>query len=166
MNPPIWKEADRTALLDAFKRGEIDFLATDHAPHSLEEKAKGTSGLSGLDTYAGFVTWLIVNQGVDPRILAKTCSENPGSFFNNFIPTIANKADIYQSLGRGFGFLSPGYSASFSVLNLATPTVVTNEFLKTKCGNSPFQGVTFPGSLEALFLQGSVVAGKSKYLSV
>lgn len=166
MNPPIRKETDRQALLEAFKKGEIDFLATDHAPHSPEEKNKGTSGLTGLDTYAGFVSWLLVNEGVDPRIIAKCCSENPGSFFNHFLPSLAAKTDIYQSLGRGFGFLRPGYSASFTILNLTTPTVVTNDFLKTKCGDSPFMGTTFPGSLEALFLRGKIVSGKSKYLSV
>lgn len=166
MNPPIRKETDRQALLSAFKRGEIDYLATDHAPHSHQEKTKGTSGLAGLDTYAGFVTWLLVNEDVDPKIIAKTCSENPGSFFNNFLPSLASKTDIYQSLGRGFGFLRPGYSASFTILNLTTPTVVTKDFLKTKSGDSPFMGTPFPGSLEALFLRGKIVTGKSKYLSV
>jgi dihydroorotase len=166
MNPPIRKETNRQALLAAFKKGEIDFLATDHAPHSPLEKAQGMSGLSGLDTYAGFVTWLLEEERVDPRIIAKTCSENPGAFFNNFLPKIENKADIYQGLGNGFGFLLPGFSASFTILNLASPTVITKEFLKTKSIDSPFLDITFPGSLEALFLKGKIVSGKSKYLSV
>ena len=166
MNPPVRKSPEQTALLEAFKRGEIDFLATDHAPHSHEEKHKGMSGLTGLDTYASFVTWLIWNVGVDPTIIAKTCSENPGKFFNQFMSSFSNKTNLYKDLGLGFGFLQPGYSASFSVLNLTTPTVITKDFLKTKCGHSPFLGVTFPGSLEVLFLKGKIVSGKSKYLSV
>jgi dihydroorotase-like cyclic amidohydrolase len=64
------------------------------------------------------------------------------------------------------GFLRPNYSASFTVLNMTSPTVVTTDFLKTKCGHSPFLGAKFPGSLEALFLKGKIVSGKSKYLSV
>ncbi len=166
MNPPIRSESDRQALLLAFKHGEIDFLATDHAPHTHDEKVFGTSGLAGLDTYAAFVTWLIVTEGVDPTIIAKSCSENPGEFFNNFLPNLAQFNEIYQSLGKGFGFLKSGYSASFTILNMTIPTEIKSDFLKTKCGNSPFVGVTFPGSLEALFLQGKIVSGKSKYLSV
>lgn len=166
MNPPIRRETDREALLAAFKKGEIDFLATDHAPHSPEEKAKGTSGLTGLDTYAGFVSWLLVQENVDPKIIAKCCSENPGAFFNQFLPSLTPRSDVYQNLGKGFGFLRPGFSASFTVLNLSTPTTVNSDFLKTKCSDSPFVGTTFPGSLEALFLKGKIISGKSKYLSV
>lgn len=166
MNPPIRKSSDQTALLEAFKRGEIDFLATDHAPHSIEEKQKGISGLTGLDTYASFVTWLIWNVGVNPCLIAKTCSENPGLFFNKFLASIGEKSEIYQGLGLGFGFLEANFQASFTILNMNTPTTITKDFLKTKCRHSPFLGATFPGSLEALFLKGKLVSGKSKYLSV
>jgi dihydroorotase len=166
MNPPIRQEKDREALLNAFKKGEIDFLATDHAPHSPEEKMKGISGLTGLDTYAGFVSWLLVNENIDPKIIAKCCSENPGAFFNQFLLTVSTKTLNYRNLGRGFGFLRPGFSATFTILNLNSETSVTPDFLKTKSADSPFVGTIFPGSLEALFLRGRIISGKSKYLSV
>src|SRR5690606_36731478 len=79
MNPPIRENSDRLRLLEALKKGEIDFLATDHAPHTEEEKAKGTSGLTGLDTFGAFVTWLILEENVDPRLIAKMTAENPGA---------------------------------------------------------------------------------------
>ena len=54
MNPPIRSEADRLALIEGIKDGTIDMIATDHAPHSLEEKSKGlagsTMGVVGLET--------------------------------------------------------------------------------------------------------------------
>ena len=53
-----------------------------------------------------------------------------------------------------FGRLEPGYTASLTVLNLDRPTTIRREDLKTKCGWSPFEGVTFPGSVEAVFLRG------------
>jgi dihydroorotase len=166
MNPPIRTQKNSTEMLEAFKRGEIDFLATDHAPHSIEEKEKGMSGLTGLDTFASFVTWLIINAGVPPTLIAKTCSENPGRFFNEFLPSLKSQVNYYDDLGLGMGFLRPDYSASFTILNMTSPTVVTTDFLKTKCGHSPFLGAKFPGSLEALFLKGKIVSGKSKYFSV
>jgi dihydroorotase len=47
--------------------------------------------------------------------------------------------------------------ASFTVLNLARPVTITRENLFTKCGWSPFEGVTFPGSVEAVFVNGRVL---------
>ena len=153
MNPPIRFNQDRIALLEAVKNGEIDFLATDHAPHTDEEKQKGTSGLTGLDTYATFVTWLL-SQGVDPKMVARMASENPGTFFNQFLPTWSKLSPVFQKMGHGVGFLTSGYRANFTVLNLNSPVTITKEILKTKVKHSPFEGVTFPGQLEALFIGG------------
>lgn len=155
MNPPIRGEEDRLALLNALKRGEIDFLATDHAPHSPQEKQNGMSGLPGLDTYGPFVTWLILNEKVAPEMIAKVASEGPGRFINQFIAGETGvKLGINAIWGKGFGFLLPGFSASFTLLNLNRPITIKQEDLKTKAGWSPFLGVTFPGSVEDLFFQG------------
>jgi dihydroorotase len=157
MNPPLRFSDDRNRLLEAFKKGEIDFLATDHAPHTEEEKNKGISGLTGLDTFGAFVSWLI-DQGVDPKIIAKTASENPGDFFNQFLPSWSKIAPkYYRAMGLGLGYLKPGYCANFTVINLKKPLMVTKEFLKTKVQHSPFLGVTFPGQVEALIVRGKKV---------
>lgn len=156
MNPPIRLSSDREALFQALKNGEIDFLATDHAPHSPEEKAKGTSGLTGLDTFGPFVTWLIA-QGISPKLIAKIASENPGTFMNQFLPGWSKLAKEFASMGKGAGFLEEGYRANFTVLNLNRPIVVTKDKLKTKAESSPFINVTFPGQVEALFIGGSKV---------
>ncbi len=153
MNPPIRGEKDRRSLLAALKQGGIQYLATDHAPHTHEEKLKGTSGLTGLDTYGAFVTWLI-QEGVDPKIIAKVTSENPGAFHNQFLPSWKKLSKSYESYGRGLGHLEKDYRASFTILNLNRPLYVTSEFLKTKVNHSPFLDVTFPGQVEALFIGG------------
>ncbi|WP_408096387.1 amidohydrolase [Peredibacter sp. HCB2-198] len=157
MNPPIRHEYDRSALLMALKNGEIDFLATDHAPHTHEEKEKGTSGLTGLDTFGPFVTWLIDDQGFDPKLIAKVAAENPGDFFNQFLPSWQKISKVYSNMGDGVGYLKPGYRANFTVLNMKRPLTVDRQNLKTKVGHSPFMGVTFPGSVEALFIGGQKV---------
>jgi len=142
MNPPLRNVDDRLAMLAALRDGTLDYLATDHAPHTLEEKARGISGQPHLDTYGPFVTWLIVEQGFTPEQVAAFCSANPGEFVNPY------------TAPRKFGRIEPGYVASLTVLNLARPTTITRESLKTKCGWSPFEGVTFPGSVEAVFVAG------------
>lgn len=156
MNPPLRYEVDRTALMDALKNGEIDYLATDHAPHSNEEKARGTSGLTGLDTYGPFVTWLL-SQKIDPKIIAKVTSENPGAFFNQFLPGWSKLSPIFSDMGKGVGYLEKGYRANFTILNLKKPLTITHEHLKTKAQNSPFLNVTFPGQVEASFIGGQKV---------
>lgn len=156
MNPPIRHQQDREALKSALKNGEIQFLATDHAPHTAEEKEKGTSGLTGLDTYAGFVSWLL-SEGFSPELMAKVCAENPGAFHNQFLDSWKKLSSDYDSFGLGLGYLKSGYRANFTVLNLRSPQEITKEILKTKVQHSPFLGITFPGSLAALFIGGSKV---------
>ena len=51
MNPPLRSPADRAAMLEALRDGTADYLATDHAPHTLAEKERGVSGQPHLDTY-------------------------------------------------------------------------------------------------------------------
>lgn len=157
MNPPIRTMDDSKKLLEALRNNEIDYLATDHAPHSLEEKRKGISGLPGLDTYAAFVTWLLLDQKISAKTIALVASENPGRFFNQFLEGLNSKTDIYKKWGKGMGFLTPKFSASFTVINLKRPCTITAANIKTKASWSPFLGTTFPGSLETVFLQGKEV---------
>lgn len=156
MNPPIRHTKDREALKAALLNGEIQYLATDHAPHTQEEKDKGTSGLTGLDTYAGFVTWLI-SQGYQPELIAKVASENPGDFHNQFLPSWKKLNPELAKYGQGLGYLKENFYANFTVVNLKKPQTVMTSHLKTKVGHSPFLGVTFPGQLDALFLGGRKV---------
>ncbi|HWY85654.1 MAG TPA: amidohydrolase family protein, partial [Gemmataceae bacterium] len=141
MNPPLRGPGDRAALLEALRDGAIDYLATDHAPHTLTEKTTGVSGQPHLDTFGPFVTWLLGVQGFTPERIAAVCSANPGAFVNP-----------YQK--QMFGRLLPGYVGSLTVLDLQKPITIRREDLRTKCGWSPFEGMTFPGSVAAVFVRG------------
>ena len=144
MNPPLRSPADRAAMLEALREGTCDYLATDHAPHTIAEKEAGTSGLPHLDTYVPFVTWLLGEQRFTPQRIAAVCSANPGTFVSQFTD-------------EKYGRLLPGHVGSLTVLNTQRPTTIRREELRTKCGWSPFEGITFPGSLEALFIRGQRV---------
>jgi dihydroorotase len=148
MNPPLRSPADRAAMLEALRDGTADYVATDHAPHTIEEKRKGVSGQPHLDTYGAFATWLLIEQGFAPERIAAICSANPGEFVNAFGT-------------EKFGRLLPGYVGSLTVLNRRKPMTVRREDLKTKCGWSPFEGVTFPGSVAAVFVRGRRLAHPS-----
>jgi len=147
MNPPLRGREDRLAMIEALRAGEIDYLATDHAPHSLEEKGKGTSGVPHLDTYGAFATWLMAEHGFTAKQIARVCGANPGRFVQPYLP---------KDYGKGFGRAEAGYVGSLTVLDLKTPYLVKRDSLKTKCGWSPFEGVTFPGRVRHTVVRGRV----------
>ena len=135
VNPPIRQtEANRLTLIKLLKNGDIDYLATDHAPHTIQEKQKGISGMPHLDTYGPFVTWLMKKHGFTPEEIVRVCSFNPGNFINQFT-------------NKKYGKIEEGYVGSLTILDMNKKNIITKEMLKTKCGWSPFEGDTFPGSV-------------------
>ncbi|PIR96212.1 MAG: amidohydrolase [Candidatus Doudnabacteria bacterium CG10_big_fil_rev_8_21_14_0_10_42_18] len=144
VNPPIRQtEENRLALIRALKNGDIDYLATDHAPHTKSEKAKGISGMPHLDTYGPFVTWLMVEHGFTAFEISRVCGLNPGKFLGKF-------------LGFKYGKIEKGCLGSFTVIDPGKPITISSDNLKTKCEWSPFEGVTFPGSVACTIVKGKV----------
>lgn len=151
MNPPVRTgKQNRLALIEHLRNGNIDYLATDHAPHTIEEKEKGTSGIPQLDTYGPFVAWLMAEHNFTPADIAQVCAENPGKFFNQFLEDKRGKA-------------KEGYIGSLTVLDLNKPVLITKEMLKTKCGWSPFEGFTFPGSVVMTVVKGKIYLSRTKF---
>jgi dihydroorotase len=128
MNPPIRSEVDRQFLFDLFKRDEVDFLATDHAPHTKEEKLKGISGLTGLDTFGPFCSYLL-SVGVSPKVILNCCSKNPALHIGV----------------KEYGKIDVGCSSIFTILNLNEKFSIDASYLKTKSSQSVWEFVSFPG---------------------
>jgi dihydroorotase len=147
MNPPLRSPEDRLALIEALRSGDIDYLATDHAPHTIEEKEKGTSGVPHLDTYAGFACWLMAEHNFTLQDIARVCSHHPGNFVNEFLPS---------ELGKGFGVIAPGYAGSLTIIDPNKPLAVTRGIIKSKAGWSPFEGMTLPGQAKFTIIRGKV----------
>jgi len=145
MNPPLRGIKDRLAMIEGLKRGDIDYLATDHAPHTREEKLKGMSGVPHLDTYGPFVTWLMDEHNFSPHDIARVCSENPGNFVNPFLG---------EEYGKGFGKIEEGYAGNLTVIRPNKPITIRRQLIKSKCGWSPFEDITFPGRVVDTFVMG------------
>lgn len=146
VNPPIRQNKEnRSMLIKALKDGVIDYLATDHAPHTTEEKEKGISGMPHLDTYGSFTTWLMKEHNFTPEEITRICSYNPGKFINNF------------SESR-YGEIKEGFIGSLSIIDLKKPNKILKSNLKTKCGWSPFEDIIFPGSSIIVIVKGKVYA--------
>lgn len=147
MNPPLRSPEDRLALIDALRLGDIDYIATDHAPHTLEEKAVGASGVPLLDTYGAFAAWLMQEHAFTPQDIARVCAWNPGRFVREFLP---------PGFGNGYGAIAPSFVGSLTVLDTRTPYPVTRGSVNTRCAWSPFEGTTLPGSVRYTVLRGEV----------
>jgi len=140
-NPPIRSRLDRIALLEAFRAGEIDYLATDHAPHSLEEKEIGTSGIPHLDTYGPFVCWL-QEEGISLGAILAACAEGPGKFLSRYLPS-------------PYGKVEKGFVGSLTVLRRESQTIRRSS-LKTRSGWSCFEGFAFPGRVTHTVVRGRI----------
>jgi dihydroorotase len=139
MNPPIRTEADRDALIEAICDGTIDMIATDHAPHSAEEKSKGfqnsLNGIVGLETAFPLIYTNFVRKGIFPmaRLLA-LMSDNPRKIFG--IPKRQDEG-IIVDIGEHF-------------------TVERNKF--HSLGRSmPYEGMELYGRCLATFINGRIV---------
>lgn len=145
-NPAVKTAEDRTALWEALNDDRIDVLATDHAPHTLDEKANPyTTAPSGgpLVQHALPALLTAVKQGkiALEKLVEKACH---------------NPAILFQIEKRGY--LKEGYFADMVLVDLDAKTTVTKDNILYKCGWSPFEGTDF----DAQILQ-TWVNGKSVY---
>lgn len=140
-NPPLRSGADRARLVEGLRSGVVDFLVTDHAPHRLEEKGEGAAGVPGLDNYANVVSSLIAEQGFTPSQVAGFTSSKQARFFG-----LADRGEI-----------ATGARADLTVLDLRSKERVKADGLYTKCGWSPYEGMTFPGRARWTLVGGRVL---------
>ena len=144
-NPAIKSKNDRDALWEAIKDNKIDIIASDHAPHTIQEKNN-----KYLDCPSGgpMVQHTILS-------LLQNC-EKYGVSIEKIVEKIAhNPAIIFKVNKRGF--LREGYYADIVLIDTNTPTLVTQESLLYKCGWSPFEGQKFDNSINRTILNGNVV---------
>ena len=144
-NPAVKTANDRKALWEALNDGRIDVVATDHAPHTIEEKKQSyLQSPSGgpLVQHAVVAMFESYHQGKISieKIVEKMC-HNPAKIFK-----IENR-----------GFIKVGYFADLVILNPGLPWSVKKENILAKCGWSPFEGFTFKSRITHTFVNGQLV---------
>ena len=141
-NPAVKSKVDRDAVLQAVLDDRIDIIATDHAPHTLEEKSnKYFSAPSGgpLVQHAMVGVLELVRQGKISIVKAvEKMSHSPAVLFE-----IPNR-----------GFIKKGFQADFVLVNLNNPWTVTKSNILYKCGWSPFEGQEFAAQIKSTFVNG------------
>lgn len=151
-NPAVKTAADRDAILHAVLDNRIDVIATDHAPHTLEEKSQ---------------KYLQAPSGgplVQHSLIAMLDLYHQGTFS---LEKIAEKmahhvAILFQIQDRGF--IREGYWADLALVDLSKPYTVSQNNILAKCGWSPFQGHTFRSSVTHTIVSGNLVYENGKLI--
>jgi len=144
-NPSIKEESDRQALVNAVNADKIDIIATDHAPHTWDEKSmKFIDAPSGLPLIQHSLQTLLefYHDGIFTleQIVKKTSH---------------NIATRFQVKDRGF--IREGYFADMVIVDIDKPYNVNKDNILYKCGWSPFENTTFRSSINMTILNGSIV---------
>ncbi len=150
-NPAVKTKADREGLWKAFLDGRIDVLATDHAPHTLEEKdnvyTKAPSG-GPLVQHALVALLEMYHQGkISIEKIVEKASHNP--------------AILFQIKDRGY--IRKGYKADLVLVDTQSPWTVNKQNILYKCGWSPFEGRTFKSRITHTFVNGVLTYQNFKF---
>jgi dihydroorotase len=145
MNPPIRDARHREALWQGVRNGLVDCIGSDHAPHTLDEKAiaypDSPSGMTGVQTLVPLMLDYVAHGELT---------------LDRFVDlTSAGPARIFGIAGRGR--IAVGYWADFTVVDLAARRTITNQWIVSRCGWTPFDGVTVTGWPVATIVRGRTV---------
>jgi len=132
-------------IWEALRKGVVDCIGSDHAPHTLEEKARpypqSPSGMPGVQTLLP----VMLNHMHEGRLTLQRLIDL----------TSAGPARIYNI--RGKGRIAVGYDADFSVVDLKAKRTITNEWMATKAGWTPYHGMEVTGWPIATIIRGDIV---------
>lgn len=150
-NPAVKKESDRKALVKAFNSGLIDVFATDHAPHTIEEKSQPytrcPSGGPMVQHALPALFDMVNNRETTIENVVQKASHNPAQLF-----------DIDKR-----GFLKEGFKADMVLVDPAAPFTVTSENLFYKCNWSPMMDKTFQARVLYTFVNGRTAYQNFKF---
>lgn len=144
-NPAIKRVEDREALVRALNEGRIDIIATDHAPHTAEEKSgtyfKAPAGLPLVQHALLTLFDLVKDDKISIELLVDRACHAP--------------ADIFGVTGRGY--VREGFFADLVIVDSDAPYRVTPDNVLYKCGWSPFEGHEFSASVDTTIVNGEIV---------
>jgi len=144
-NPAVKSEEDRLGIIEAVNNNKIDIIATDHAPHTLEEKQ---------NTYFGAPSG---GPLVQHALLAMLELVKKGSFtMTKLVEKMCHApADMFDINKRGY--IKTGYYADLVLIDPEKTTTVTKDNILYQCGWSPFEGTEFNNSIDTTFVNGVAV---------
>lgn len=145
MNPPLRYNTDQQALWDGIREGLVDMIATDHAPHTHDEKdtavMEAPCGVPGVQTMLPLLLQAVHEGRLALRDVVRLCALNPAKTFGL----------------KDRGTIREGGYADLCVVDLVAETIILNETQYSKCGWTPFHGLVTKGSVVMTVVNGSIV---------
>jgi len=148
MKPGLKTIEDGKALWGGIYSGKVDTIATDHAPHTREEKLglNYPYGVPGCETMLPLLLHALNQEKIEFKKIIQLCCENPAKIFK-----IKNK-----------GFIKEGFDADLTIIDMDLEKEVKNDELFTKCGWSPFDGWKLKGWPVTTIVNGNIVFNNGK----
>lgn len=145
MNPPVRSKEHQRAIWQALQSGIVDVLGSDHAPHTLEEKAKpypnSPSGMPGVQTLVPVMLDHVNKHHLSLERFVDLTSHGPARIFG-----ISRK-----------GRIAEGYDADLTIVDLKKKRVIENKWIESKCGWTPYDGYEVTGWVQGTFVRGRKV---------
>lgn len=142
VNPPLREEEDRKFLIDAIKKGYVDCIGTDHAPHSKEDKEKGAPGMIGLEFSFTICNTKLVKEGhITLNKLSEIMSYGPSKIMDD----------------KERGVISMGRKADLVLVDPHREVTLDERFIESKSNNSPLIGFKGYGEVLMTLKDGQVV---------
>jgi len=153
MNPPVRSADHRDAIWHGIEQGIVDILGSDHAPHTLEEKAKAypgsPSGMTGVQTLVPIMLDHVNAGRLSLQRFVDLTSAGPARLYN-----IACK-----------GRIAAGYDADFTVVDLKRSETITNKWMASRAGWTPYDGVCVTGWPVGTFVRGKRVMWQGELMT-
>lgn len=153
-NPAVKTSADRAGILKGVLQGNIDVIATDHAPHTLDEKNQPYLEAPSGGPLVQFALQALLELHARGRMSLEQLVRS----------TAHNTATCFGIQDRGF--IREGYWADLVLVDLNRPYIVRREHILSKCRWSPFEGHTFPASITHTFVSGQLVFAEGRIREV
>lgn len=152
VNPPVRSKEEVFGLWKMVKSGGVDVLATDHAPHTVEEKEepydKAPSGMPEIEMFLPALLNTVNDEGLTLEEVVRLCCEGPAKLFNI----------------DGKGKVEVGYDADLVVVDMDKVKVVKNDEVYSKAGWTPYAGNSFQGWPVMTFVSGKLIFNDGKFV--
>ena len=152
MNPPVRDERHRAAIWAALANGVVDVLGSDHAPHTREEKdhayPESHSGMTGVQTLVPIMLDHVNAGRLTLERFVDLTSAGPQRLFGI----------------RGKGRIAVGYDADLTIVDLKRRETITNDWIQSRCGWTPYDGVSVQGWPVGTIIRGRRVMWEGEIL--
>jgi len=152
MNPPLRGQAHSQGLWEGLQNGVVDVIGSDHAPHTLEEKAKeypaSPSGMPGVQTLVPVMLTHVASGKLSLERFVDLTSHGPGRIFG-----LARK-----------GRIAAGYDADFTIVDMKARRTIEDAWIASRCGWTPFAGMETTGWPKGTLIRGRTVMWEDEIL--